>query len=870
MPRRTICAWLQAKLSKGNAGGSPGRSRESSHPNEANGQTGDASQNPGMQGNSTDAGSPTRTKAGAVRKGHSTSATTSTIEGNSHPTDPMPRIETKPGSMPRSTTDPVLAPVSLIIQDHQSASARGDPPWHKMKHMDSFSVTRADIAKWSNTFQQHRKGWFCDRPLAEQQYPYGYLEKRVLICQLLLRVGADPTVLSLCEGPGRDNIVDAKVPLSRSDVATLIPADPEMRERFLQEQKQIFGTFEFNGNHAKFEGVLFPFRETNTSLGKGTSSTVDKVVYVHARSDGKPTTFARKKFKSGTNPEFDNEVRILRDLGRHRHVVEFMGSYEHGYDKGIILHPAADGGTLDLFLRRDRQLNPLTGYDQDSDTLQRVFGCLSVGLGFIGVHSKLRHKDIKTINILLHESHVLFTDFGSALKFSDKSGKTRSKWPGSITQRFAAPEILHGGERNVKTDMFALGCVFAEVLAVLSGHSVCDLEQHLCISEKGVRYADNVPKLTKWLREKCQGRPELQIPVDWCLAMLKDIDERPHIFDLVTDKVKTCEEQKKLDVFFCAECVKEVRKLVATKEKENDDGKQATSESRFGLTPLSYAARCGDANTVRKLLSLSADPTIPEPTEGATPMHWAVKSGSTEIVDLLFQKGAKVKEQDMFLGPALNIAAIKGDLEMAQYLVAKEAGISDKSELGRTALHQAVRSGSVKMVKYLIQIGADLSAKDSFNCSPLHLASASGNKEIVEALLDAMRARNIPTGLDDKDVTGRTPLHVAAFHGAMEVVMLLAESGASAQLTEFKFMTPADLAKESDYPEVATYLKERERKEDQREPSRPGSPSSAGPKPHTIARRVTWENKVEEIPESDKNAERSSEDEEQPYLAPQE
>jgi hypothetical protein len=172
--------------------------------------------------------------------------------------------------------------------------------------------------------------------------------------------------------------------------------------------------------------MLFPFRDTGKSLATGTPSSINKVVYVHAKSGGKPTTFARKNFRSGTDAEFHNQVKILRDLGRHRHIVKFMGSYEHGYNEAIILHPAADGGTLDLFLRRSRQLNP-------------------------------------------PKSSVSFTDFGMTLKFSDRSGKTRSEWLGSIIQRFAAPEIIHGRARNVKTDMLAPGCVFAQVLAVLPG-----------------------------------------------------------------------------------------------------------------------------------------------------------------------------------------------------------------------------------------------------------------------------------------------------------------------------------------------------------------------------------------------------------------
>ncbi len=76
------------------------------------------------------------------------------------------------------------------------------------------------------------------------------------------------------------------------------------------------------------------------------------------------------------------------------------------------------------------------------------------------------------MNILVNDSHrACLADFGLSSILTDKTlGHTfASTTDPSFSLHWAAPEILKGGRRrrNCSSDVWALGCVFYEVLALL-------------------------------------------------------------------------------------------------------------------------------------------------------------------------------------------------------------------------------------------------------------------------------------------------------------------------------------------------------------------------------------------------------------------
>ncbi|KAL2813993.1 hypothetical protein BJX63DRAFT_431630 [Aspergillus granulosus] len=110
--------------------------------------------------------------------------------------------------------------------------------------------------------------------------------------------------------------------------------------------------------------------------------------------------------------------------------------------------------------------------------------------------------------------------------------------PTSKTLQFCAPEVDTEGARNKKSDIWSLGSVYLEILAVLKGRSREEIQKFF--NEYGneeVSYYMN-PKVTKALLAKLNDPDSLDNPdnhaVDWITEMLGDEPKfRPDAKDLV-------------------------------------------------------------------------------------------------------------------------------------------------------------------------------------------------------------------------------------------------------------------------------------------------------------------------------------------------
>ncbi|KAJ4305033.1 hypothetical protein N0V90_000562 [Kalmusia sp. IMI 367209] len=218
-------------------------------------------------------------------------------------------------------------------------------------------------------------------------------------------------------------------------------------------------------------------------LGHGASASVEKV-----RDQLTGTSYARKTFRNiyARNLEeakrnFRNEVRIMRRLATHHHIVKLHTTYLARRELALIVSPVADDGDLASFLQESRDhvydrasltttMAPFVSYDDKlvamNNTLKQAFGCLAAGLAFMHQQT-IRHKDIKPQNILIHKGTVLYTDFGISLDFSNQGHSTTTGRPQSFTRKYCAPEVARHENRNSKSDIFSLGCVFAEITAAL-------------------------------------------------------------------------------------------------------------------------------------------------------------------------------------------------------------------------------------------------------------------------------------------------------------------------------------------------------------------------------------------------------------------
>jgi serine/threonine protein kinase len=207
-------------------------------------------------------------------------------------------------------------------------------------------------------------------------------------------------------------------------------------------------------------------------LGHGGSASVEMV-----RDRNTGSVYARKIIRNvhtrnlkAVKLSFLNEVRVMRLLSSHHHIIQVFATYIAQRELALILSPVADGGDLHDFLGRYQDAGTADP-ERDGKTgiLYRAFGCLASGLAFMH-QERVRHKDIKPKNILIHQGSVLYTDFGISFDFSQQEQSTTIGNPHSYTKRYCAPEVADWGTRNSKSDIFSLGCVFIEILAAISPH----------------------------------------------------------------------------------------------------------------------------------------------------------------------------------------------------------------------------------------------------------------------------------------------------------------------------------------------------------------------------------------------------------------
>jgi serine/threonine protein kinase len=109
-------------------------------------------------------------------------------------------------------------------------------------------------------------------------------------------------------------------------------------------------SIEEGGDYDHIDESRLPYTQLRI-LGSGGCSVVDQV---EDRNTG--YTFARKVFvpkrrnQSWMKETFKNEVRIIRSLGDHHHIVRLFATYTTNGSLAMIMSPVADGGDLDKFL----------------------------------------------------------------------------------------------------------------------------------------------------------------------------------------------------------------------------------------------------------------------------------------------------------------------------------------------------------------------------------------------------------------------------------------------------------------------------------------------------------------------------------------
>lgn len=212
----------------------------------------------------------------------------------------------------------------------------------------------------------------------------------------------------------------------------------------------------------------------------------------------------------------EDEVRTLRQL-EHDHVVLLLGSFEEvdQSGKGLYCSLMAPVGEQNLatFLRESDQRRA-----EHASWLRKWFSCLASALAYI--HDQgVRHEDIKPQNTIHLRDRIFFTDFGPATMFSNRDVTSYSGPASAITRKYAAPEHLDGGSnsqarnrRGARSDVFSLGCVFSEMLVVISGYTMVQFDNYLRADhERPAPYSQNLRPMDEWFGSGGMGSHNCRI-----------------------------------------------------------------------------------------------------------------------------------------------------------------------------------------------------------------------------------------------------------------------------------------------------------------------------------------------------------------------
>ncbi|CAD5112443.1 DgyrCDS1665 [Dimorphilus gyrociliatus] len=157
-------------------------------------------------------------------------------------------------------------------------------------------------------------------------------------------------------------------------------------------------------------------------------------------------------------------------------------------------------------------------------------------------------------------------------------------------------------------------------------------------------------------------------------------------------------------------------------------------------------------------------------SEGCTPLHYASRTGNFNTIAAFIDMGAFLNVKDREKQSPLHFAARYGRFHSCKRLLNVVNGMNILNELdetGQTPLHLASYGGHTRVVDFLLTMGASLQ-KDFAGNSPAHLAASSGYMATLSVLLDWNG--NLT---NDENSDGNTPLHLAALNGHASCVNLL-------------------------------------------------------------------------------------------------
>jgi ankyrin repeat protein len=241
-----------------------------------------------------------------------------------------------------------------------------------------------------------------------------------------------------------------------------------------------------------------------------------------------------------------------------------------------------------------------------------------------------------------------------------------------------------------------------------------------------------------------------------------------------------------------------------------------------GLTALVYAAREGDLESARVLLTAGAD--VNQVTRyGWTALLTAVQNRHYALATFLLERGADPNIANKGGWTPLYLATDNRNIEGGDYpvrpgdldhlefirtLLARGANVNARAkdstetrtiftmqwlyEDGATPFLRAAQSGDVELMRLLLAHGADPSIPTANNVTALAVAAGIGwvqgvtyERSAHDSLEAVKLCLELGVDVNAVDTDGRTALHGAAHKGRNEIVQLLVDRGARLDVRDF-------------------------------------------------------------------------------------
>ncbi|KAK9149562.1 hypothetical protein Scep_008319 [Stephania cephalantha] len=215
------------------------------------------------------------------------------------------------------------------------------------------------------------------------------------------------------------------------------------------------------------------------------------------------------------------------------------------------------------------------------------------------------------------------------------------------------------------------------------------------------------------------------------------------------------------------------------------------------------AAAYGDLEKLQRLVESDGCSVSQPDGLGYHALQWAALNNRTAAAQYIIEHGGDVNATDHTGQTALHWSAVRGAVQVAELLLQEGARVNAADSFGYQGTHVAAQYGQTHFLYHIVtKWNADPDTPDNDGRSPLHWAAYKGFADCIRLLLflDAYRGR--------QDKEGCTPLHWAAIRGNLEACTVLVQAGKKEDLmvTDNTGFTPAQLASDKNYRQVAFFL----------------------------------------------------------------